>query len=128
VSAETANDQREVKGVHVIIATSTFHIGATCFGVVIGWIVYRTLRRTDAIAISDIATVIGAVGGGAVLGIFKSETSFGWYAIGLAGGFFAYLLLSLALGGAKATGKWMGGADVTERITVTRNVDNVDQI
>jgi hypothetical protein len=112
----------------MIIATSTFHIGATCFGVVIGWIVYRTLRRTDAVALSDIATVIGAVGGGAVLGIFKSETSFGWYAIGLVGGFFAYLLLSLALSGRKATAKWMGGADVTERIIVTKEVNSVDQI
>jgi hypothetical protein len=95
----------------MVIATSTFHIGAVCFGVVVGWVVYRTLRRTDRAAVSNIATVVGAVGGGAVLGIFKSGTSFGWYAIGLAAGFFGYLLLSLLMGGREQTVTWMGGGE-----------------
>ncbi len=64
-------------------------IGAICFGVVIGWVVYRTLRRrSDAVKLSDIATVIGAVGGAAVTALFDSEKLFGWYSIGLAAGFF----------------------------------------
>jgi uncharacterized membrane protein YeaQ/YmgE (transglycosylase-associated protein family) len=68
-------------------------IGALCFGVVIGWVTYRTLRRQgETVAISNIATVIGAVGGGAVTTRFTSET-FSWYSIGLAGGFYLYLIL-----------------------------------
>ena len=70
------------------------HIGSLCFGLVIGWITYRTLRRTDeAVALSNIATVIGAVGGAAVTGIFKNEMVFATYCIGLAIGFFLYLIL-----------------------------------
>ena len=70
-------------------------IGAGCFGLVIGWIVYRTLRRGPTMSsLSDIATVIGAVGGGAVLAIFKTADLFAAYAIGLAVGFFLYLLIA----------------------------------
>ena len=88
-------------------ATTVFNIGAVCFGVVLGWITYRTLRRVDTTSISDIASVVGAVGGAAVLGIFKAGDSFGWYAIGLAGGFFGYLILNLLLKPAD-TVVWMG--------------------
>ncbi|HEX2091044.1 MAG TPA: hypothetical protein VHG28_01530 [Longimicrobiaceae bacterium] len=69
-------------------------IGAFCFGFVIGWVTYRTLRRTgETVALSNIATVIGAVGGGAVTGLFATPVLFAWYSIGLAVGFFLYLLL-----------------------------------
>lgn len=89
--------------------TTVFDIGAVCFGVVIGWITYRTLARKEGgAAISDLAAVIGAVGGGAVLGIFNQGNSFAWYAIGLAVGFFAYLLLTRKVGGNDAVGKIMG--------------------
>jgi hypothetical protein len=68
--------------------------GAICFGVVVGWVTYRTLRRSnETVALSNIATVIAAVGGAAVTGLFNSPELFGLYSIGLAGGFFAYLLL-----------------------------------
>jgi uncharacterized membrane protein YeaQ/YmgE (transglycosylase-associated protein family) len=71
-------------------------IGAVCFGVVVGWIAYRTLRRTsDRVKISDLATVVGAVGGGAVTTAFGTPDLFGWYSIGLAVGFFGYLVLAL---------------------------------
>lgn len=76
--------------------------GAICFGVVIGWITYRTLRRKGETAgLTDIATVIGAVGGAAVTALFKAETMFGWYSIGLAAGFFLYFLVALAISGRK---------------------------
>ena len=69
--------------------------GAFCFGLVVGWITYRTLRRTKTNGLSDIATVIGAVGGAAVLSLFPAETNaFGAYSIGLAIGFFAYLAVA----------------------------------
>jgi uncharacterized membrane protein YeaQ/YmgE (transglycosylase-associated protein family) len=68
--------------------------GASCFGVVVGWVTYRTLRRTgETVALSNIATVIGAVGGAAVTGQFSAKEQFAWYSIGLALGFFAYLIL-----------------------------------
>lgn len=70
-------------------------IGAVCFGLVIGWVTYRTLRRTgETVALSNIATVIGAVGGGAVTALFDTAVLFGWYSIGLAVGFFLYLVLA----------------------------------
>lgn len=68
-------------------------IGAVCFGIIMGWVTYRTLRRTgETVAISNIASVVGAVGGAAVTGLFKGSL-FSWYCIGLAAGFFAYLIL-----------------------------------
>jgi uncharacterized membrane protein YeaQ/YmgE (transglycosylase-associated protein family) len=73
-------------------------VGAICFGLVIGWVTYRTLRRTtDKTAISDISSVVGAVGGGAVTTLFEGDQLFGLYAIGLAAGFFGYLLLGVTV-------------------------------
>lgn len=73
-------------------------LGALFFGIVIGWITYRTLRRQkEAVALSNIATVIGAVGGAAVTTLFKSEEIFAWYCIGLFAGFFAYLIVAVTL-------------------------------
>ena len=72
--------------------------GAFCFGLVIGWVTYRTLRRrTDGAALSDIATVIGAVGGAAVTALFPSAEPFGAYSIGLAVGFFGYFVVGLVI-------------------------------
>lgn len=72
-----------------------FNWGALCFGLVVGWITYRTLRRTKTTGLSDISTVVGAVGGAAVLSLFPAESNaFGAYSVGLAIGFFAYLIVS----------------------------------
>jgi len=84
-------------------------IGALAFGIVIGWICYRTLRRKEgAAALSDISSVIGAVGGGAVVTLFKSGALFGWYSIGLFAGFVLYLIISMAVYGKASAGTWMG--------------------
>ena len=81
-------------------------IGAICFGLVIGWITYRTLRRKDGAAVSDIAAVIGAIGGGVVTTLFGSQELFSWYCIGLAVGFFGYFIVGLIIG--KGNGdSWM---------------------
>jgi hypothetical protein len=54
-----------------------------------------TLRRqAGPVALSDIATVIGAVGGAAVTALVTKEL-FAWYCIGLAVGFFLYLILGV---------------------------------
>ena len=84
-------------------------IGAICFGVVIGWITYRTLRRTgETVAISNIATVVAAVGGGAVISLFKTQELFAWYSIGLAFGFFMYLILGNTM---LKDSEWLGSGD-----------------
>jgi hypothetical protein len=83
--------------------------GAACFGVVVGWITYRTLRRREGVAaLSDIASVIAAVGGAAVTALFRREEMFALYSIGLAVGFFAYLIVSISVYGKQQAGRWMG--------------------
>ncbi len=73
-----------------------------------GWICYRTLRRsTDPVKLSDLATSIGVIGGGAVTAIFKATELFAAYSIGLAFGFFLYLLIGFAVDGRAATAGWM---------------------
>jgi len=69
-------------------------IGAVCFGAVIGWFTYYTMRYSTTHALSDVATIIGALGGAAVLAIFPKQSGlFGFYAIGLAMGFFVYVAI-----------------------------------
>ena len=74
-------------------------LGAFAFGLIIGWRVYFTDRyRSGAVDFGDIATVIGIVGGGAILSLFQAGTDlFGAYGIGLAIGFFFYHLRLAAL-------------------------------
>lgn len=69
--------------------------GAIGFGALIGWYVYYVNRhRTDKVQLSDIVTLIGAIGGAAILAIFPAKSDlFGAYGIGLAAGFFGYFLL-----------------------------------
>ena len=67
-------------------------VGALFFGVVVGWVTYGSLRRGNRSGLTDITTVIGAVGGAAVTKLFPTESgAFGAYCIGLAIGFFTYL-------------------------------------
>jgi hypothetical protein len=92
-------------------------VGAVLFGIVVGWVAYRTLVRTTSSAqISDLATVIGAVGGAAVTGLFDNEHLFGLYAIGLASGFFAYILVFFALNGRETTSGVLGNGEPPVRI------------
>jgi len=73
-------------------------LGALAFGLVVGWVTYRTLRRSgETVALSNIATVIGAVGGAAVTALFDTKILFAWYSIGLFIGFALYLILGNTL-------------------------------
>jgi hypothetical protein len=95
-------------------------VGAFVFGIVVGWITYRTLRRSESGGISDIATVIGAVGGAAVTALFPQETgAFGAYCIGLGIGFFVYLgvalLLAKSIGKPETVADWLGSAPARNR-------------
>lgn len=93
--------------------------GAFWFGVVIGYVTYRTLHHKKGTNTADIAAVIGAVGGGVVVNLFPTQDGrFDEYAYGLAIGFFVYLLLSLVLSlfvGAKLTKEMLGDETPTLR-------------
>lgn len=81
------------------------------FGLVVGWVTYRTLRRSRQNGISDLATVIGAVGGASVTAMFPPQSdAFGAYGTGLAAGFFAYLIVSLFVAGRErqSVNEWLG--------------------
>lgn len=73
--------------------TSTIQVlGAMGFGALIGWFVYYINRyRKGAVQWSDLTTLIGILGGGAILALFPEQTDlFGAYGIGLFIGFFGY--------------------------------------
>jgi hypothetical protein len=80
-------------------------VGAVCFGLTVGYITYRTLTRSTKTSIADLTAVIGAIGGGAVTGIFDPHQGdlFGWYSIGLLAGVAVFFLLHLKLNGRKKT-------------------------
>ncbi len=93
-------------------ATTLQLIGAGMFGVVIGWFLYFVNRYRKDVALADLATVLAAIGGGAVLSLFPAKTDlFAAYAIGLAVGFFGYfaVLLVLVRRSATVTVDWFLG-------------------
>lgn len=82
-------------------------LGALFFGLVMGWISYRSLRLTAGTsALSDITTIIGVVGGAAVTALFRSDVLFGLYCVGLAIGFFAYLGYGVYTSGTQEIEPW----------------------
>jgi hypothetical protein len=82
-------------------------LGAILFGLAIGWITYRVLRsREGAAVLSDLITVLGILGGAAVIALFKSDVLFGLYSLGLVIGFFAYFAVSLRLYGKQELQPW----------------------
>jgi hypothetical protein len=78
--------------------------GSLCFGAVIGWITYYTMRKnTKPRTLSDLTVIVAALVGPGILTVFPApvagtrQTMFGYYGIGLASGFFLYYLLFLFL-------------------------------
>jgi hypothetical protein len=108
------NDPQEfisiVVWIHLFLRRSNMFIsglGAILFGLAIGWIVYRVLRsREGAAALSDLITVLGILGGAAVIALFKSDVLFGLYSLGLIIGFFAYFAIGLRLYGKQEPQPW----------------------
>lgn len=80
-------------------ATTLQLLGAGSFGAVIGWYVYYINRwRKDDVQLSDIVTLIGAIGGAAILTLFPAKSQlFGAYGVGLAIGFFFYFIILVAI-------------------------------
>lgn len=89
-----------LQGEPVVEGARTIHlIGAGAFGAVVGWYVYYINRwRKDDVQLSDIVTLLGAIGGAAVLALFPAKSDlFGAYGIGLAAGFFLYFFILVVL-------------------------------
>ena len=96
----------------MIIATSTFHIGAVCFGVVNGWNEDRQLRRgippRSRYRIRCWRLAAG-----------RDPKEIVWCSVG------GRLCVYCRVGPVRRDAKWMGGAEVTERVVVERHpVDN----
>ncbi len=70
-------------------------LGAGGFGVILGWYVYYINRYRKAdVQLSDLVTLVGVLGGSAIMAIFPARTDlFGAYGIGLCLGFFGYLIV-----------------------------------
>jgi hypothetical protein len=59
--------------------------GALVFGLVVGYITYRTLIHSKRSAIGELSGVIATIGGGVVTAEFiGNNDAFGGYAVGLA--------------------------------------------
>jgi NhaP-type Na+/H+ or K+/H+ antiporter len=68
-------------------------VGGLAFGLVVGWVTYGFVRRSDRNNLTDLSAIIGAIGGAAVAGLFQPATgAFAAYCVGLAVGFFGYLV------------------------------------
>jgi hypothetical protein len=81
-----------------IVAAVLDWVGPLCFGVVVGWITYRTLRRAPTNGISDLASVIGAIGGAGITALFtRDHGDFSRYCVGLIIGFFSYLWVAMRI-------------------------------
>jgi hypothetical protein len=85
-------------------------IGALIFGLVVGYITYRTLARTvGKTAIGDLAAVVAAIGGGAVAKQYEAAGHvFAWYAIGIAAGMAFFFAVFRVMNGKEATAAIMG--------------------
>ena len=81
------------------LATDAQKWGAFAFGAVMGWNLYLINRyRAGDVKLEDLVTLIGAIGGSAILALFDAKTDlFGFYGLGLASGFFAYFLVLVLL-------------------------------
>lgn len=74
-------------------------LGAGGFGAILGWYLYYINRyRAGAIGLGDLATVVGVLGGGAVVALFPAKSDlFGAYGVGLFVGFFSYFLILVVM-------------------------------
>ena len=72
-------------------------LGAFSLGLVIGWVVYRTLRKSNQPSVSDLTTVVGVLGGASVTRLLATPDVFGVYCIGLLIGFLIYYVAGILL-------------------------------
>ena len=74
-------------------------VGAAAFGGLIGWYIYYINRhRPDYVQLGDLVTIVGVIGGAAILALFPAGSDlFGGYGIGLAIGFFGYFIVLIGM-------------------------------
>jgi hypothetical protein len=96
-------------------------VGALIFGLVVGYITYRTLIRTvDKASVSDLATVLSAIGGGAVVKLYDpSGTPFAFYSIGLTVGMTVFFFAFWKMTDKSTLAKVMAGKTTTLGGSVT---------
>ena len=100
--------------------------GPFWFGVVIGFVTYRTLKHKKDAGISDIASVVGAVGGATIIKLFPTGSErFDHYAMGFAVGFFLFLIVLQWLAGGSGTATTVTATD--ESRTGTDRRDRITQ-
>jgi hypothetical protein len=79
-------------------ATTLQLLGAGSFGAVMGWGLYYLNRYREKVLVTDLAAIVGVIGGAAILTLFPAKTDlFGAYAIGLGAGFFGYFIVLVAM-------------------------------
>ncbi len=80
-------------------ASTIQKVGAGFFGALIGWYVYYINRhRKSDVQLSDLVTLLGVIGGAAILELFPAKSDlFGAYGIGLGIGFFGYFVVLVIL-------------------------------
>jgi hypothetical protein len=89
-------------------------VGAVSFGLLIGWVTYRTLYHMgERVAVSAIASAGGAIGGAALSGSFGGREFFAFYSIGLAGGFFLCVILGHIMLRKRVNDAWLGSLSKT---------------
>lgn len=82
-------------------------LGAVLFGLAIGWIAYRMLRQQSGPAwLSNLIALLGIIAGAVALAFFRDDAIFGWYALGLVIGFFAYFAVGVVLYGKQEILPW----------------------
>jgi hypothetical protein len=76
-------------------------VGAFLFGAVVGWFLYFNNRYRKEVAFSDVAGLLAAIAGGAVVGFFGQGAgdarAASAYGAGVGFGFFGYLLVLMLL-------------------------------
>jgi hypothetical protein len=85
-------------------------VGATCCGIVIGWLVRYFIRRFNTFGPMVLGSLISIVLGGTVIKFLDADKRVWWfYPIGLLGGFVIYHLVAVIHDMASTPGTGSGG-------------------
>jgi uncharacterized membrane protein len=91
------NGSEKLAYIESVMSIITF-CGIFSLGFVFGYLLYYAVRHTKEFNMDLLASAIGTIGGGVVVGLFgKTEAWIGPYGLGVGSGFIFYLVLSLFL-------------------------------
>ncbi|WP_258951818.1 hypothetical protein [Lentzea californiensis] len=95
------------------------NLGGFMFGLVVGYLTYRTLARTtDKAAVTDLAAVVAVIGGGTVTSLYDpAGAPFAWYSVGLATGMLVFFLIFWRLNGRAELAKVMNTPAAGKSVT-----------